>query len=249
MLAVLRAGWRALAVLVLTVAALILLTPAALLPERARGRVERLTFRSWSRALCRVMGMRVVVEGPPPRAPFFLVANHLSYVDVILLASRLPCVFVARADVRRWPLFGLACRAVRTIFIDREQRRDVVRVIAGMRRTLDSGRGVVVFPEGTSTPGLEVAPFKASLLEIATGADLAVHFAALSYRAPAGWPPAWQSVCWWGDMPFLGHLLALLQLPRFEARVTFGESAIGGLDRKRLAAELRRAVAAKRPRG
>src|SRR5919205_3259026 len=114
-----------------------------------RGRV----FRAWARAVARVVGMRVGVCGVAPRGPFLLVSNHLSYVDVVALASRLECVFVAKSEVARWPVVGRLCRSVNTIFVNRRNRRSLPRVLDAVNQSLREGSGVVLFAEGTSTSG------------------------------------------------------------------------------------------------
>ena len=131
---------------------------------------------------------------------------------------------------------------VDTLFIDREIKRDIPRAMRRIREVLDSGRGVVVFPEGSSTRGDSVLRFRPSLLEAAASADVPVSYAALSYRTPKGSAPAHLSVCWWGDMPFGSHLLELLGLPRIRARLSFGEEPIQERDRKDLARRLQYAV-------
>lgn len=199
-------------------------------------------FHGWARGVVRLLGVRAAVEGVPPRPPFFLVANHLGYLDVALIAAHLRCVFVARGDVDRWPVFGALCRAGDTLFIDRENRRDIPRVIDRIRAVLDGGRGVVLFPEGTSSGGEAVLPFKPGLLEPAAVAGIPVSYAAVSYATPPGSPPARLVVCWWGAMPFVRHLLTLLGLPEIRARLVFGAEPIVESERKELARRLHRAV-------
>lgn len=216
------------------VAALVLLAPLPRWRRRARNAV----FRGWSRACLRLLGGRTRVEGPVPEAPFFLVCNHLSYVDVLVLASELDAFFIAKAEIRRWPLFGLLTRSVGTLFIDRELRRDVVRVNRLIARTLRQGYGVVLFPEGTSSQGYRVDRFRSALLEYAVSRKMPVHAAALTYATPAGELPANLSICWWGDAPFLAHLSRLLELEAFEATLRFHAEPVAGHDRKALAREL-----------
>ncbi len=199
-------------------------------------------FRRWSGALLRILGMTVEVRGAPPPPPFLMVSNHLSYVDILLFASRLGCVFVSKAEVRGWPLLGPICRTLGTIFIDREARRDIPRVIAEIERELANGRGVVIFPEGTSSSGRTVAPFKPSLLALAIRLGRSVHYAAIGYRTPPGEPPAVDSVCWWGGISFARHAWGLLQLAAIEATVRFAPEPILEGDRKILAERLRGAV-------
>lgn len=203
-----------------------------------RGRV----FRAWARAVARVLGMRVDVQGVAPRGPFLLVSNHLSYVDVVALASRLECVFVAKSEVERWPVVGRLCRGVNTIFVDRRNRRTLPRVLDAVERSLGEGSGVVLFAEGTSTGGARVAPFRSPLLEHAARERVPVHFASISYRTPPDEPRAREAVCWWGDMTFLRHFYGLLTLPHFDARLAFGGHTVWAGDRKVLAGRLWLAV-------
>lgn len=199
-------------------------------------------FHVWCGCIARLLGMRIEVEGPLPRPPFFLVSNHLGYVDVVLMASQLRCVFVSRADVRDWPLIGRLCVSVDTLFIQREHKRDIPRIVGQIERVMGGGRGVVVFPEGTSSGGDGVLPFRAPLLEPAARAGTPVHYASISYRTRPGSPPARDVVCWWRNMPFAGHLWTLLGLPGFDARLVFGEQPIRDSDRKTLANRLRHEV-------
>lgn len=200
-------------------------------------------FQIWAQTVALILGMKINVFGVPPQTPFFLVSNHLSYVDIIVFASLLDCVFIAKQDVASWPVIGFLCRKLNTIFIDRHSRRDVARVNAVIQQILAEGRSVILFAEGTSTQGASVLPFKASLLEPAAKANYPVSYAAVSYRTPANQPPAHVSVCWWGDMTFLSHLFTLFQIQRFEATVIFSSQTIRETDRRVLASRLRQAVA------
>ena len=199
----------------------------------------------WARSLTRILGVRVSQSGSTPEGAFLLVSNHLSYVDIILLGGLARCVFVSKAEVARWPVLGPLARTMGTLFIDRTKKRDVVRIASEIRARLDAGQGVVFFPEGTSTPGAEVAAFRSSLLEPAAALDLPVYYASLSYATPAGEAPAAEVVSWWGDMPFAPHLLELLRLPYIEARVSFGEQPIRANCRKDLAQKLHQAVSSR----
>ncbi len=210
-------------------------------PMRRTAWRGRMTSR-WARGVARIAGMRIQVTGTPPQAPFVLVANHLSYFDVILLQTRIQGTFVAKAEVKAWPFIGWLTRTVGTLFIDRKNRKDIFRVNALVEEALQRGDGIVFFPEGTSSKGDKVYPFKASLLDLAARRHSAVVPAAISYRTPPGETPAHLAVCWWGEMTFADHLLNLLKLPYFEATLVFGSESIQETDRKVLARKLKQQV-------
>ena len=214
------------------------------LAGRPRGRARDAAMRAGSRAVVALAGARVKVVGPAPKPPFLLVANHLSYFDVPVISTAVDCRYVAKSDISRWPLIGALCRLVGVIFVDRERRFDVVRVNDLVRGALEAGDGVVLFPEGTSTNGESVVPFRASLLDFAARTKTPVHYAALTYRTPDRKPHASDAVCWWGTMTFPGHLFRLFTLGGLDATLTFGETPIAGDDRKALARDLHSAVGA-----
>ncbi|MCB9758587.1 MAG: 1-acyl-sn-glycerol-3-phosphate acyltransferase [Alphaproteobacteria bacterium] len=197
----------------------------------------------WCRAVLRVIGARVRVEGRPPARPFVLVANHQSYLDIPVLLGQTGAVFVARGDLSGWPLLGALSRNAEAIFIDRGRRVEVARVTDLIGQVLAQGDGVVFFPEGTSSDGTGVLPFHSSLLEPAVRLGMPVHYAAIRYITPPGAPPPSEALAWWGDMDFGPHLAGLLQLPGFEVRVSFGPAPITAPNRKALARQLHDAVA------
>jgi len=199
-------------------------------------------IQHWARVVAKLLGMRRESRRAPPASPFFLVSNHVSYTDIIAIAAQVPCVFVAKAEVADWPVMGSICRAVDTLFIDRRSKRDIPRVMKEIETILQEGRGVVIFPEGTSTSGASMIRFKPSLLEIAARAGIPVSHVCVYYETPPGSPPASSAVCWWGGAGFMGHILKLLQLPWFRARLTFGEEPVRATDRKELATRLQESV-------
>jgi len=197
----------------------------------------------WAKGCVRSLAVRIRREGPPPRGAFLLVSNHLSYVDVLVLLSTLRIAFVSKAEVAGWPVFGFLARIGGTLFLDRTRKREVVLIAEEIRRSLARGVGVVLFPEGTSTGGAGVLAFRSSLLEPAAALSLPVRYASIRYATRAGEEPACRSVSWWGDRPFVPHLLELLRLTRIEANLVFGPEPITDPDRKSLAQRLHRAVA------
>lgn len=198
----------------------------------------------WSWSLVRVLSIRVRSEGPIPRGGCLVVSNHLSYLDVVILASQRPLCFLSKADVKHWPVLGFMARSLGILFIERGDKRALPAVAALLKRELDAGHGLVVFPEGTSSGGEHVLPFRPSVLAPAADGGLPVAFATLHYATPAGAPPAHRSVCWWGDMTFGPHMFGVFKLPRIEARVRWGTERIAEGDRKVLARKLHDAVSA-----
>jgi 1-acyl-sn-glycerol-3-phosphate acyltransferase len=243
--AIARVSLRLAAVAVATLACyLALVGGSGLLLGSRRRRLAwaAVVFRTWSRLLGRAMGMRVVVRGRPPRPPFLLVANHLSYMDVLLLGGSAGGVFVAMREIAGWPVLGHLCRLVGTVFVDRDAKRDLVRASRDLADRLDLGRGVILFPEGGIVPGDELGPFRPSLLHGAAAAALPVHWAVVSYETAPGLPPAGESVVWEG--PLGPHVRRLLSLPGFSGRVEFGAEPLREIDRKALAHSLHREMTA-----
>jgi 1-acyl-sn-glycerol-3-phosphate acyltransferase len=241
----LRAIWRLAALSVLTGATVLLMVGLRALgwiaPKMA-DRLERRAARRWARTLAWVLGLSVRCDGTPPSGRYLLIANHLSYMDILTLMCVVDARFLSKAEVADWPLIGPVARFAGTLFVDRTRRTDLPRVIDEIDRSLGSGRGVAFFPEGTSTAGFEVLPFRPSLFEVASRGRLEVACAALHYRTAPGDPPAEWSVCWWGDAGFLEHFWPLLRLSRYEAEVRFSDARLWSADRKQLAEEARSEV-------
>lgn len=199
---------------------------------------RQIAFHWWSRSFAVIAGMEVEVIGRPPAPPFFLVCNHLSYVDVPALRLAANGIFVAKSELKNWFLAGTMIETMGNIFIDRSNRRDIPRAGAEVIEKLSQGEGVILFPEGTSTKGEVILPFNSSFLEFAASTDLPVSYASLRYATPEGGPTPSERVCWWEDITFMAHLFRLLSLRSFRAIVTFGEEPVADPDRKKLAAIL-----------
>jgi 1-acyl-sn-glycerol-3-phosphate acyltransferase len=193
----------------------------------------------WLHQVCRralrIFSVKVSASGRLP-ASGLLVANHLSYLDIILLGSLQPCVFVAKSEIRRWPVFGWFARMAGTIFVDRKSRYDAARAGEAIRAALRQRLLVVLFAEGTSSNGSVVLPFKSPLLESVIGQRIPVSVAGLQYKLPAG--DAGAEVCYWGDHTLVPHLFNLLSKRVIMASAAFAAVSNTWRDRKKLAAQL-----------
>ncbi len=193
----------------------------------------------WCRVAAAILGMAIERRGSAPRTGL-IVANHISYLDIVALAAVTPCLFVAKCEVARWPVLGAFASMAGTVFIDRSRRRDVVRVNSELARLLGLGLPVVLFPEGTSSDGRDVLPFKTSLFQPVTGGVVPVAAVAVDYTVAGHSVP--DTVSYWGDMTLIPHLLKLLTVRRLCARVAFGNSELRSSPRKETAIQLRRDV-------
>jgi 1-acyl-sn-glycerol-3-phosphate acyltransferase len=210
--------------------------------ENRRYRWRCWIMRSEARGILRACGVRWIQEGQPPTPPFLMVSNHLGYLDIVMMCATTPAWFISKKEVANWPGIGFVVRSVNTLFVDRERKADLLRLSRLVHEKLDQGGGVIFYPEGTSSAGEDLLPFKPSLLEPAASRSLPVHYASITYRTPEGSPPAHEAVCWWGDMDFFPHLIGLMKLPEVEARITFGAEPLHHPDRKILANQLRNAI-------
>lgn len=203
---------------------------------------RQITFHNWSRIFAFLARMKIEIIGTPPKPPFFLVCNHLSYVDIPALRLAANGVFVAKSDIKDWFVAGPIIRNMGNVFIDRKNRRDIPRAGEEIIKKLDGQEGVIVFPEGTSTKGEDVLPFNSSFLEFAAKTDLPVSYASIRYATHAGGPTPSESVCWWDDTSFLKHLWRLFSLSSFSAIIDFGEEPVSDPNRKELARLLQEKV-------
>lgn len=204
---------------------------------------RNLFMRTWARGVAAIFNIDVQREGTPPHAPFFIVANHLSYLDIVPLYLNLKCTFVAKKEVRSWPVLGFMVKAVGVIFIDRNRRGDVKRVNKLLDNSLNRYQGLIVFPEGTSSGGANVLPFHSSLLQIPAMANLPVHYCSLYYETAEGDMPAVDSVCFFGAREsFVQHVLKLAKTHKITCKIRFGDKAVKETDRKKLAEKLQKRV-------
>jgi 1-acyl-sn-glycerol-3-phosphate acyltransferase len=172
----------------------------------AAGRQQHI--RWWSHGLLRAIGVRLIVEGEFRAGANLLVANHVSWLDIAAVHAVCPRArFVSKSDVRQWPLLGWLIAAVGTLFIERERKRDALRVVHQVAAALSASEVVAVFPEGTTGDGRTLLPFHANLLQAAISVEAPVQPVALRYTEPGlDWSPA---VSWLGATTLVHSVWAI----------------------------------------
>lgn len=174
----------------------------------------------WSRLLCRILGLRLVVHGAPHSGTTLFVANHISWLDIFCIAAVCPTHFLAKSEVAAWPLFGWLCRRAGTVFIRRGSDNGAGEAAEQLSWRLRQRSRMAIFPEGTSTTGETVRRFYPRLLQSAIHVRCPVQAIALRYPAGEGIDPAVPFV---GDDDFLSHLWRLAGEHRLVAELTFCE--------------------------
>jgi len=207
--------------------------------------VTRQLPRLYHRVICRVLGLRVTVRGRISTArPTLFVSNHASYIDIEVLGALIAGSFVAKSEVRNWPVFGVLAQLQRTVFVDRRVRSSSARQRDSLTDRLQAGDSLILFPEGTSNDGNRLRPFKSALFSAAEtridGAPLVVQPVTVAYVRLNGTPIGRHMrpyFAWYGDMELADHLWHLAGLGQTEILVEFHApvtvEALGS--RKRLA--------------
>ncbi|MCX6019933.1 MAG: lysophospholipid acyltransferase family protein [Chloroflexi bacterium] len=201
-------------------------------------------YQGWAKTVARIFGMRVRVIGTPPQPPYFFVMNHLSYIDILLVAMFLPgAKFIARHDMASWPLLGHIAKRIDTIFVDRNNLSAIPDVCNAVEQAFRDGYGVGMAPEATTGKGDRVLPFHPPLLEPAIRSGMPVSYAVIRFHTTNGERPAYQMVNWWEDISFAAHALRLLEVKSFEATISFGATPVSAQHRKVLARDLHDVIA------
>jgi len=200
---------------------------------------RRLTVReraTWMHRSCQLtvrrMNIHLRVDGALPPGGL-IVANHLSYLDIMLIGAAVPCVFVSKREVRSWPIVGLLASLGGTIFIDRGSSASTANVAAQMASLLAQNVSVLLFPEGTSSDGSAVQRFHSSLFEPAARGGIPVTAAAIGYTAPGH---SESDLCYYGDIHFAPHLLQTLGVRGIAGAIAFAPTCPAYPDRRTAAA-------------
>lgn len=207
-------------------------------PQRHTG------VQMWARKMLSVLGLQLQVKGQVPESgPVLLVANHISWIDIVVLHAVRHCRFVSKDAVARWPLIATLANAGGTLYITRESRRDALRVMHSMVECLHDGDVLAIFPEGTTGDGQALLPFHANLLQAAIVANAPVHPVALSFidgqTGARSFAP-----CYVGSDTLLQSLWRTVRAQHIVAVVHFGDPEYAqGRSRRVWATDLRNIIA------
>ena len=189
------------------------------------------------------LGVELQLTGTPPlTGPVLLVANHISWLDILVLHAARHCRFVSKSDVKHWPLVGTLATGAGTLYIERASRRDAMRVVHHMAQALKDGDILAVFPEGTTGDGTTLLPFHANLIQAAISAQVPVQPVALQFVDGRTGATS-QAMSYIGDESLLGSVWRTLCASQIRAVVKFGApQAAAGRDRRAWAKDLHTAI-------
>lgn len=176
-------------------------------------------FRRWARATLRALGIHVRVTGQVPLEPALILPNHRSYIDVAFFQAWIRCCYVAKAEVRKWPLVGYGADKVQTLWVDRSDKNSRRETRKKIRERLQQGCSVVVFPEGTTYPAPKLGDFHPGMFYTAAEGAIPIVPVALEYLDA--------NDAWVGEATFIPHFLRTFGKKRTEVRLAFGPRLIG----------------------
>lgn len=202
-------------------------------------------IRAWCGKLLAILNIRVITHGQLPdkttRRTLF-VSNHISWLDIWALKQLHAMHFVAKSEIRGWPLIGLLATRTGTLFIERRQRHDTARVMNGVEQALQRDECLCFFPEGTTTDGTELKPFKSSLFQAAINADASVWPLAIHYPRPDGSPNT--AIAYHGAVTLWQSLWEVLKQREVVVELHFSPPLQAqGEERRHLSRQARHAIA------
>lgn len=204
---------------------------------------SQLHVREWSRQMLCIMGVELLVRDTPPgKGPALLVANHVSWLDILVMNAAHPARFVSKSDVKHWPVLGALITGAGTLYIERDSRRDAMRVVTHMAERLQAQDTLAVFPEGTTGDGRRLLPFHANLFQAAIVAHAPVVPVALRFVDRASGLPS-DAPVFIGDTTLIASIWTTLRASSLQAVVAYGEPQThDGRDRRTWAQDLRSEV-------
>jgi 1-acyl-sn-glycerol-3-phosphate acyltransferase len=225
---------RIAALLIAVVIVTLLMAPIQVLGLRYNWKIRRRLPGIWHRIACRLIGLKINVNGSlAPGRPLMIASNHASWLDILVLSAVADVVFIAKSEVKTWPVFNTLAHLQATIFVEREERRKTGEQVSEIGARLADGEIVVLFPEGTTSDGNRLLPVKTSLfgaasaaLPAAPGGAVLIQPVAVAYTRAHGLPLGRfhrAIAAWPGDTELLPHLSRVLRIGSLEAEVTYCE--------------------------
>ena len=206
---------------------------------------QHAAVQQWAQGVLRIMGIGLQVHGRAHAGPVLLVANHISWLDIVVLLAARYCRFVAKSEIKAWPLVGPLATAAGTLYIERASSRDALRVVHHMAERLQAGDVLAVFPEGTTGDGVDVLPFHANLLQAAIAAQAPAQAVGLRFIDAWGQPSF--APCYTADDTFVASVWRTLCAGGLVVHVAFAApDPPQGRNRRVWAVDLRAQVIAAR---
>jgi 1-acyl-sn-glycerol-3-phosphate acyltransferase len=207
---------------------------------------------AFSKVMAFVLGIKAKVKGDKSlltKRGAFIVTNHVSYLDGIIISSIFPLIFIARGDLKNWPFFGIFTLISDTIFVDRRDPTGLPQEISKISQALSSGANVILFPEGTTTAGYSISTFKSSFFQAPLANFSPIIPLTIKYKNINGRQLDANNkdlIFWYGDMEFIPHLLCVLALKKIEAEIEILEpiNVSQSHDRKQLSLLSQKAIEA-----
>jgi 1-acyl-sn-glycerol-3-phosphate acyltransferase len=197
----------------------------------------------WARGMLAIMGIEVRVKGHPAQGPVLMAANHISWLDILVMHAACHCRFVAKSEIRSWPLVGVLTTGGGSLYIERSSNRDAMRVVHQMAEALQQGQVLAVFPEGVTGDGITVQPFHANLLQAAISAEAPIQPIALQF-IDAHTHAISLAPCYRDDDTLVSSLWRTLCAPPLLAQVRYGDKQHAeGRSRREWAQDLQATVA------
>jgi 1-acyl-sn-glycerol-3-phosphate acyltransferase len=244
------------AVLIALTVLTLLLVPLQLIGIAFNLRLQRSIPHLYHRAFCALAGVRIREVGTRSAdTPMLILSNHVSWLDICVITSLAPVVFIAKSEVARWPVFGWLAKLQRTIFIDRQARHKTGAATQEIAGRLLGGDAVVLFAEGTSSDGIRILPFRSALVgavhhALGTGTHhtaITVQPMSLAYVGFDGLPigrAQRERVAWYGDADLIPHFIGVLASGAIDITVSWGNAVAYDMtaDRKHIARDAEQAV-------
>jgi lyso-ornithine lipid O-acyltransferase len=183
---------------------------------RERTRANAVSTMLWARAMCRILGIRVVKRGTGMGTGGFTVCNHMSYLDVFAVGSIRPSAFLSNHEVKGWPIVGWLASLGGTVFVNRKSKRAALDAMSEIEQKIDSGIAIIIFPEGTTSDGRSIKAFKSTFFKVPAGRNIPVAPVSIRYA-----PDMQDELVWHGGMKMAPHFWKIIGFRRIEAVVYF----------------------------